>query len=65
MRKRQRCKPDNCIHRRTDIMRHIGKKYTLRLTGPVSLIQSILQKILLLHFPADFPIHTAESKYNA
>ena len=65
MRKRQRRKPDDRIHRRADVMRHIRKEHALRLAGPVRLQKRILQQILLLHLAADLLVHTAKPQHNA
>ena len=65
MRDRQSGKPDDRIHRSTDIVGHIGEKYTLRLACPVRLHKRIFQKILLLHLLPYLGIHTAEAHDNS
>ncbi len=50
-----RCKPYNRIHRRTDIVGHIGKEGGLRPVGMLRLHQRILQSLCLLPlFPHTF-----------
>ena len=61
---RQRRKSYNRIHRRTNIVGHIGKEHTFCLIGPIRLHECIFQQILLFQFASDFFIHTAESKYD-
>ena len=58
-------KAHDCIHRSSDIMGHIGKKYTLCLARPVRLQKRVLQQILLLHLVSDLIIHTAQPQDDA
>ena len=61
---RQRSKPYDCIHRGTDIMGHIGKKYALCLIRLICLQKRFLQHTFFLHFITGFLIHAAESNYD-
>ncbi len=61
---RQRSESYDRIHRRPDIVRHIGEEYALGLARPVGLHQRILQVASLLHLIADFFIHTADTQDN-
>ena len=61
---RKRRKAHNGVHRRADIVGHVGKEHAFRLAGAVCLGKRILQKVFLFHFPADILIHTVEAKDN-
>ncbi len=65
MRDRQSCKSNDRIHRSSDIMRHIGQEYALRLARSVRLHEGILKQTLLLHLLAHLHIHTAETHDNS
>ena len=65
MRDSQSCKTDNRVHRRTDIMRHIGKEHALCLVCTVRLEKSVLQQCSLFHFPACFSVNIAETQHDA
>ncbi len=47
---RNGCKPNNRIHGRADVVRHIRQKRSLRLVGVLRLHQSILQRLGDMHF---------------
>ncbi len=58
-------KADDRIHRRADVVRHIGKKYAFCFACAVRLQKSVFEQALLFHFAADFRIYAAQSQDNS
>ena len=54
-------KSDNRVHRRADVMGHIGQKDAFCLVCLVRLLQRVFQQIFLFDFVSDLFFYTAES----
>ena len=57
-------KAQNGVHRRPDIVGHIGQEHALGLICAVGLHQSVLQQIRLFHFVPGFLVHAPGTQHN-